>query len=82
MNKSKLIRIARDYVEIPDDASQIEYDCYDDIYQLSFLNEVQMDISGASTQYFTTVTLTGNTLEIKGRATEPWEDTWSKTIEL
>lgn len=82
MNKTKLIRIAREYIELPDDTKEIEYDYYNGCSSLSFYTTINMPMFECDSQYFITVTLTENILEIKATAAEPYQDTWYKVIEL
>lgn len=82
MNKQELIRIAREHAELPEDESKIKYDCINGSSRLTFYNTVNRVILDCDSQYYTTVTLTGNVLKIRASTTEPFKDTWYKTIEL
>lgn len=82
MTKERLINIAREYAELPEDESKIKYDCINRSSRLTFYNTVNHVILNRDSQYYTTVTLTGNVLEIRASTTEPFKDTWYKTIEL
>lgn len=82
MTKQELINIAMEYIELPEDESKIEYECTNDSYRLISYNTVNHAISYQESKYYTVITLTGNTLEIRATATEPFKDTWYKTIEL
>ena len=82
MDKQELIRLAREHAELPDDESKIEYDCINGSSRLTFYNTVNHVILDRDSQYYTTVTLTGNVLEIRASTNKPYKDTWYKTIEL
>lgn len=82
MTKERLISIAREYAELPEDKRKIKYDCINGSSRLKFYNTVNHAILEKDSQYYTVITLTGNTLEIRARTEEPFKDTWYKTIEL